>query len=99
MPQSLASLHFNLIFSTKNREPFISAALQPPPVAYLGGILRGPKGCLVAAGGMPDHVHLLASLHRDMAVAEALRLLRRFRNYVPSPGSPATEPSRSVTPT
>jgi putative transposase len=29
---------------------------------YLGGILRANKGVLLAAGGMPDHVHLLARL-------------------------------------
>lgn len=76
MGQSLASLNFHLVFSTKNREPFITADLQPRLFAYLGGMLREHKGCLLAAGGMPDHVHLLASLHRETSVSEVLRLLK-----------------------
>src|SRR5262249_37054128 len=76
MPQSHACLHCHLIFSTKNRAPFLTANLQPRLYEYMGGILRGHKCCLVAAGGMPDHVHFLASLHRDVSVAEAVRLVK-----------------------
>jgi REP element-mobilizing transposase RayT len=76
MPQSFASLHYHLVFSTKNREPFLRADLHPRLFEYFGGILRAHGGCLVAAGGVEDHVHLLVRLSRDMAVAEALRLLK-----------------------
>jgi REP element-mobilizing transposase RayT len=76
MPQSFACLHYHLVFSTKNREPFLSAELRPRLFEYFGGILRAHGGCLVAAGGVEDHVHLLAGLSREMAVAEALRLLK-----------------------
>src|SRR5689334_14386605 len=76
MPQSFACLHYHLIFSTKNREPALSADLRPRLFEYFGGILRAHGGCPVAAGGVEDHVHLLAGLSREMAVAEALRLLK-----------------------
>jgi putative transposase len=76
MPQSFASLHCHLVFSTKNRVPLIIPALQPRLFAYCGGILRETGSALVAAGGMPDHVHLLASLGRESAVAEAVRLVK-----------------------
>jgi REP-associated tyrosine transposase len=35
-----------------------------------------PSSRLVAAGGMPDHVHLLVSLGRTIAVAEAVRIVK-----------------------
>jgi REP element-mobilizing transposase RayT len=76
VPQSFTCLHFHLIFSTKGRAPFITPDLQPRLYDYLGGILRGQNGCLLAAGGMPDHVHLLARLSKEMSVSEALRLLK-----------------------
>jgi REP element-mobilizing transposase RayT len=76
MPQSFASLHCHLIFSTKHRAPSITAALQPRLFAYCGGILRDTGTVLVAAGGMPDHVHLLVSLGRDASVAEVMRLVK-----------------------
>jgi REP element-mobilizing transposase RayT len=76
MPQSYACLHYHLVFGTKNREPFLSVELRPRLFEYIGGILRAHGDCLVAAGGMEDHVHLLAGLSRETAVAEALRLLK-----------------------
>ena len=76
MPQSFTCLHDHLIFSTKNRVPAITADLQPRLYEYLGGILRAEKCLLLAAGGMPDHVRLLCALHKELAVAPALRLLK-----------------------
>ncbi|HEY2839747.1 MAG TPA: transposase [Pirellulales bacterium] len=62
MPQSHASLHCHIVFSTKHRQPFITPDLQTRLFEYVGGILQNHSSRLVAAGGMPDHVHLLASL-------------------------------------
>lgn len=76
MPQSLASLHFHLVFSTRHREPWISAELQPRLFEYLGGILRNQKGVLIAAGGIEDHVQLLVSLSREVLISDTLRDLK-----------------------
>ena len=76
MPQSLASLHSHIIFSTKNRIPDLKLEWQPRLHAYLGGILRSHGGKLLAAGGMPDHIHLLVSMSRDTSVSEIVRLLK-----------------------
>jgi REP element-mobilizing transposase RayT len=40
---------------------------------YIGGIVSHRGGVLVAAGGMPDHVHLLVSLGREWSLADLLR--------------------------
>ena len=76
MPQSFTCLHYHLIFSTKNRLPTITADLQPRLYAYLGGILRSEKSVLLAAGGMPDHVHILLSLPSTLSIAKALQLIK-----------------------
>lgn len=76
MPQSFASLHCHLVFSTKHRLPQIKPEIQPRLFEYMGGILRNHSSRLIAAGGMPDHVHLLASLGRSLAVADAVRLVK-----------------------
>jgi REP element-mobilizing transposase RayT len=73
MPQSYVSLHCHLVFSTKNREPLIRTDWAPRLYQYIGGIVRGQGGCLIAAGGMADHVHLLASLGKTNAVADLVR--------------------------
>jgi putative transposase len=76
MPQSFASLHCHIVFCTKNRQPNIDAELHPRLFEYVGGILRNNSSSLIAAGGMPDHVHLLVSLGRTLAVADVVRLIK-----------------------
>ena len=76
MPQSFTCLHYHLVFSTKNRVPAITADLQGRLYEYIGGIVRSEKGILLAAGGMPDHIHLLCSLSKEVAVAAALRVIK-----------------------
>ena len=76
MPQSFVSLHQHFVFSTKNRVPLISADVQPRLFEYIGGILRAEGCVLVAAGGMPDHVHLLVSLDKQLSISEALRIIK-----------------------
>jgi REP element-mobilizing transposase RayT len=73
MPQSFASLHCHVVFSTKHREPFIEPEWQPRLYKIIGGILRNDSSSLIAAGGTADHVHLLASLGRTISVADAVR--------------------------
>jgi hypothetical protein len=40
--------------------------------AYIGGIIRNRKGELLAAGGIPDHIHLLVRLPADKAVSDVV---------------------------
>jgi putative transposase len=76
MPQSFASLHLHIVFSTKNREPFLTPELVERLYPYMGGILREMKAPLLQAGGIEDHIHLLVSLGRENAVADLVRVLK-----------------------
>jgi putative transposase len=62
MPSTHLSLHYHLVFSTKNRMPFIRPEWKSDLHAYLGGIVKGISGVPVAVGGIEDHVHLLVGL-------------------------------------
>ena len=73
MPQSLSSLIFHFVFSTRHRRALISREIEPELHKYIAGVLRSKQGRLLTAGGMPDHLHLLASLDRQISVSEALR--------------------------
>lgn len=73
MPQSFVSLHCHIIFSTKDRRPLIDADLTPRLYEYIGGTIRNQGGKLMAAGGIADHVHLLVSLGKTMAVSDLVR--------------------------
>ena len=76
MPQSFACLHYHLIFSTKERAPLLVGDFPSRLYAYIGGVLRNEHGTLVAAGGMPDHVHLLVSLGRESSLSDVVRQIK-----------------------
>jgi putative transposase len=73
MPQSFVCMNCHVVFSTKNREPLITPDLAPRLYEYIAGTIRQTGSTLITAGGMPDHVHLLVSLGRQKALADALR--------------------------
>jgi REP element-mobilizing transposase RayT len=61
MGSTFFSLHYHIVFSTKERRPFIKPEWQPRLHAYLGGIINGMNGVPEIIGGVEDHVHILAS--------------------------------------
>ena len=76
MPQSLICLSVHFVFSTKDRGPWIREEWAPRLYEYIGGIAHAERCQLLAAGGMPDHVHLLISMARTIAVADLMRLVK-----------------------
>ena len=77
MPQSLARLLVHLVFSTKNRIPFLrSPELRSEAHAYLTATLRGLDCEPVQVGGVGDHVHLLFSLSRTISLADLVKHLK-----------------------
>ena len=76
MPQSLACLPVHFVFSTKGREPWVCEEWAERLYEYVGGAVRTEQCRLLAAGGMPDHVHLLVSLGRTVTVADLMRVVK-----------------------
>ena len=70
MPQSLSSILIHMIFSTKNREPFITPAIETELHPYMAKIFRELKSPSLAIDGTSDHVHILFSLGRVIKVAD-----------------------------
>jgi REP element-mobilizing transposase RayT len=59
MAQTLVNIMVHIIFSTKDRQALITPQIEPELFAYIGGILRNNKCCLLDAGGTSNHVHLI----------------------------------------
>jgi putative transposase len=59
MAQSLSSILIHLIFSTKNREPFITPEIESELHPCMAKIFREVKSPSLAIGGTADHVHIL----------------------------------------
>ena len=77
MSSTFHSLYFHVVFSTKERRPFIRPAWRERLHEYLGGTVRGLGGVAEAVGGVEDHVHLLISAPTTLAPATLLRDLKR----------------------
>ena len=76
MASTFANLIYHVVFSTKNREPMISPAIELELHAYLGGTVKSEGGVILAVGGRPDHVHLLMKLKPSRALSDMIRLVK-----------------------
>jgi len=77
MSQSLSSILVHLVFSTKLREPFITADIEPELHAYLVAVFRACKSPSLLVGGTKDHVHALFALSRTATVAGVVEEIKK----------------------
>ena len=78
MAQSLARLWTHLIFSTKERFPFLTdKSVRRDMHAYLTTILR-KYGCeTLIVGGVEDHTHSLFALSRNHPISKVVKEVKR----------------------
>jgi putative transposase len=79
--QSYTGLYYHLIFHTKANGPLIPRELFNELFAYMGGVIRKDNGILLEAGGMPDPVHLLLSISREVTIANAVRAIKAHSSF------------------
>ena len=76
MGNTFTSLHYHIVFGTRNREPWISHEIEERVWKFLGSIARKNGMKALQIGGMPDHVHVVAALPPTIAVSDAVRHLK-----------------------
>ena len=70
MSQSLSKIWSHLIFSTKERYPFLSdETVRHDMHSYLAKILKANNCPTLLVGGVSDHVHLLFVLSKNHSIA------------------------------
>jgi REP element-mobilizing transposase RayT len=72
MGSTFFSLHYHVVFSTKQRRPFIRPAWRAQLHAYLGGTTHGFEGVPECVGGVDDHVHAIVSLKTKVSFMDEL---------------------------
>ena len=77
MPSTHISLHYHIVFSTKERRRIIADPWRDELHAYLGGITREFGAIARSIGGTGDHVHILAGLKATHTVADVVRHIKR----------------------
>jgi len=64
------------VWGTANRELLIRKSWRDRLHAYIGGILENKRAKLLAAGGIEDHIHVLASLPATLSLSEAANAMK-----------------------
>jgi putative transposase len=59
MANTFTSLHVHIVFSTKNRERWLTADVEEDVWRYLGGICLAHNFTALQIGGVEENVHLL----------------------------------------
>ncbi|HWN08043.1 MAG TPA: IS200/IS605 family transposase [Pyrinomonadaceae bacterium] len=76
----MAGKHISLLvhftWSTAGREPWLGANVRDDLYAYIGGITNNKRAKLISAGGMFDHIHLLASLPSTISLADFVNVVK-----------------------
>ena len=81
MSQSLSAVYLHLVFSTKERRPFLcDKTVRDALHAYMGGVSKTLDCPPLIVGGVEDHVHLLCRFARTITQAEWVKELKRISN-------------------
>jgi len=78
MPRSFSSVHLHVVFSTKDRTPYLAdLQIRQEVHAYLGGISK-TIGCQpFIVGGVADHIHMLVDLGKTISQADLVKEVKR----------------------
>ena len=67
---------YQIIFSTKNREPTLINESRERLFRYIWGILKNNKCHLYRINGMDNHIHILTSLHPAIALSDLIKNIK-----------------------
>jgi putative transposase len=77
MSQSLVKNLIHLVYSTKNREPWIPKEHRERLFAYQAGIFMEWDSPALLIGGVDDHVHALFSLSKNHALKKIVEEVKK----------------------
>ncbi|MCL4709586.1 IS200/IS605 family transposase [bacterium] len=77
MPQSLANIPVHFIWSTRDRQPFITPEVEKELYSYMAAIFREHESPALTINGMQDHVHSLALLSRKITIAKLVEEVKK----------------------
>ena len=82
MRRTYTELYVHLVWSTWDRQPLITAAMEPRVYAAMATKCRELGAEPLAIGGTDDHVHLLVRLPAALAVAELVKEVKGSSSHL-----------------
>lgn len=77
MAQSLSKLYVHIVFHTKHNQPLIGPEIEKELYAFIGGIIKKNESIPIKIGGTEDHIHILASMSKNIALAKFVEEIKR----------------------
>ena len=77
MAQSLSRILLHVVFSTKNRKPFIDSSIEKEVHSYLATVCKAYKCDAYKIGGVEDHDHMFISLHRTVTTSFLVEQIKK----------------------
>jgi putative transposase len=77
MAQTLVELFAHVVFSTKCRVPTILPEYEEELYRRAGAIVRAMHSQCLAMNGTPNHVHMLVSMSKRIALADLVREVKK----------------------
>jgi putative transposase len=76
MANTYSQIYLHIVFSTKNRTPWIDVDIETRVWAYIGGIARKHKIAPIQIGGIEDHVHALVGSPTTLSPSQIAKHLK-----------------------
>ena len=76
MANTYTALFYHIVFSTKNRVPFIKHDIEERVWEYVGGVARHHKMTALQVGGIEDHLHVLVMAPATLSPSEMAQWLK-----------------------
>jgi REP element-mobilizing transposase RayT len=76
MAQSLSNVLIHLVFSTKNRHPWLRVEIENELTKYIAGTCRELVSPTHKIGAFDDHVHIACSLGRTISISKLVEEIK-----------------------
>jgi REP element-mobilizing transposase RayT len=76
MANSYLSLHVHVVFSTKNRNRWLSPEIEAEVWSYLAGIIKNQGGNALQIGGVEDHIHILLTMPATISMSQMVKSIK-----------------------
>ena len=67
---------YQIVFSTKQREPVLEKETRPELFKYIWGILNKSNCHLYRINGVEDHLHIVTHLHPSVSLANLVKTIK-----------------------
>ncbi len=73
-------IYYQIVFSTKNRKPSLTATHENELYKYIWGIINNHKCKLYRINSMPDHIHIFSDLHPAICLSDYIKDIKIASN-------------------